>query len=325
MRSFWLTVTFIITTLPSLLCAKGQVTPIAVAVSNPSGWERTDSVDVDSPFDVEKTHAVVITNGKVSFAGQVVGDRITFVAKDIPGKSCRLFWIKPVASRASSRLSARSLTLENEHARVSIDPKTGAVSDLFSKLAGKQLVPKGAQACTIEFAQAGKPSTVKLEQVDLIENGPARATIRSEYKCGGSSLVQDVVMHEGLPRVDVKVTVDWQGTPDAELIIAIPIALKDAKASFGPRIGTVGYDWSDLSNRKEGVTVIGDGNFPITADGSAIRLIVAGPGTPRTGMIELSYSIFPHPGGFNPSLTDQVIDMLANPLRGAVASNCPAE
>jgi hypothetical protein len=60
---------------------------VAVAVSNSLSVARTDKVDIDSPFDVEKIRGVVVSDGQSSVPAQLSGDQITIIARNIPPRA----------------------------------------------------------------------------------------------------------------------------------------------------------------------------------------------------------------------------------------------
>lgn len=299
------------------VAAKQPAKPVAVAVSNTLACVRTDTVEVDSPFDVETTPSVVATDGKSSYPAQVIGDRILFVARDVPSRGCRLFWLTPASGSAGSSLSARALTIENGFIRVSVDPKTGAVSSIFDKNLKRELVDTGKQACVLEVLRGDRREGAVLKQTDLVENGPARATIRSEFGYGKSSIVQDVTLYESIPRVDVKFTVDWQET-SSMLAANVPtsIAAAEAPLGSGPKASSP-RRWADISERGWGITVLStDDCFP-RADGKGFALPLVCKDKPQ-GLFDVSYAICSHKGSYDPSAAELLSDSLCAPLNASM-------
>ena len=141
-----------------------------------------------------------------------------FIA-DVPAMGYAVYWLKSCWDEnrdlpeihIDTDVSASGFSMENEYLKVKFDEQTGFITSLVDKLSG------------YDYASADKPIAVptviddhetdtwahmvfrfhdikgimKLEKIELIENGNARAVIRTRHSFGGSYLVQDFILASG--------------------------------------------------------------------------------------------------------------------------------
>ncbi|MEE0638811.1 MAG: glycoside hydrolase family 38 C-terminal domain-containing protein, partial [Acutalibacteraceae bacterium] len=141
-----------------------------------------------------------------------------FIA-DVPAMGYAVYWLKSCWDEnrdlpeihIDTDVSASGFSMENEYLKVKFDEHTGFITSLVDKLGG------------YDYASADKPIAVptviddhetdtwahmvfrfhdikgimKLEKIELIENGNARAVIRTRHSFGGSYLVQDFLLASG--------------------------------------------------------------------------------------------------------------------------------
>jgi alpha-mannosidase len=327
---------------------------IPVVVFNPLAWTRTDAVEVDSPFDPETTGAVSVTDGKATCPAQIIGDRLSFTARDVPAFGYKVVWLNAAAQPAKSAVKGGADTIENEFFRVRVDPKTGAIASLYDKLGKREVVQAGRQAGLLQILleeprgmsawNIGKIKGTKdldlAHDSEMIETGPARAVVRSEHDYGESMFVQDVILYEGVPRIDIKMTAQWQeiGTNDKDapmLKVAFPTALSSPKATFEIPFGSIerpgngdevpAQKWIDLSGPDYGVSLLNDCKYGHDVSGSVMRLSLLRASyepdpVPDVGLHQITYSIYPHSGGWREAGVPRRAYELNNPLR-AVATD----
>lgn len=138
-----------------------------------------------------------------------------FIA-DVPAMGYAVYWLKSCWDEnrdlpeihIDTDVSASGFSMENEYLKVKFDEHTGFITSLVDKLSG------------YDYASADKPFAVptviddhetdtwahmvfrfhdikgimNLEKIELIENGNARAVIRTRHSFGGSYLVQDFIL-----------------------------------------------------------------------------------------------------------------------------------
>ena len=143
----------------------------------------------------------------------------TVFISDVPAMGYAIYWLKSCWDEnrdlpeihIDTDVSASGFSMENEYLKVKFDEQTGFITSLVDKLSG------------YDYASADKPIAVptviddhetdtwahmvfrfhdikgimKLEKIELIENGNARAVIRTRHSFGGSYLVQDFILASG--------------------------------------------------------------------------------------------------------------------------------
>jgi len=305
---------------------------IPVVVFNPLAWTRTDVVVVDSPFDPEEISSeyIMVTDGKHNYPAQQLADKLVFTAHDVPGIGYKVFWLKRTKSPIKSNTSGRQNTIENEFFIVKVNPETGAISSIYDKKSKREVLPAGKEASKLEMLleephgmsawEIGKvkPSSqpIAFKETECLEKGPVRASIRSEHEYGDSTFTQDIMLHEGVPRIDIRLTADWQETGNSKkdapfLKVAFPASISAQKASFEIPFGSIerpangdevpAQKWTDISDDTYGLAVLNDCKYGYDVKDGTIRLSLLRASyepdpTPDIGVHEIGYSIYPHSG-----------------------------
>jgi alpha-mannosidase len=191
------------------------------------------------------------------------------------------------------------------------------VASIYDKPGRREIIARGEQACVLSVASGTGTERAVLRQTDLLETGPSRATIRCEFAYRKSSIVQDMVLYESVPRVDVKVTVDWQ-EPAAEkprLRLVVPTSIAGSNASFESGAGVNGPSgWVDLSCGDYGLSLINDHAYPCIRDGGTLTVLPSG-----DGLYEFAYSLYPHAGRFSKTSAERFAMDVLTPLNVSVA------
>ena len=223
--------------------------------------------------------------------------------------------------------------LENEFLRVEINPETGNISRLYDKTnkheafsrEGNSLVAledtaEQAIATSVEYAGpawniglTGKKWNLdKAAKIEVIERGPARATIRVVHRFRDSEFTQDVSLIAGAPLVDVEISSDWRERATF-LKVGFPAGVSSTKVWSDVPYGAVEREqagnemvmgkWVDISDANYGVAILNNGRNGFDAKDNVIHLsVIRGPWGPDPradeGMHSFSYSIYPHRGGW---------------------------
>jgi alpha-mannosidase len=322
---------------------------VPVLVMNPLAWDRTDlvSVDVQLPEPRSGPITVVDSAGKPQ-TFQVLSRKpglntyqLLIEAKDVPSLGYRVFHVIPGERAAGTDLKANGLTLENAALRLSVDSKTGCISNLYDKRSkfefiasngcGNELVafkdtPKDYDAWNIDSdfeRQFTKLDTA--DSVQLIEQGPLRATIRVVRTWQHSKFVQDISLYAGLDRVDVHNEFDWH---ESHILLkaAFPLAASSGEATYEIPYGAIerpttrnnrfeaakfevpALRWADLGDEHNGLSLINESKYGYDAKGNVLRLsLLRSPTWPDPeadrGHHSFSYSVYPHAGNWKQALT----------------------
>jgi len=223
--------------------------------------------------------------------------------------------------------------IENEYLRVEFNPSTGNIARLFEKqnkreafrAEGNSLValedtPDQARKVAPEYSGpawdiglTGKKWDLdKAASIEVRESGPARATIRIVNNFRNSRFVRDVSLAAGVPRVDVEMRMDWYER-STFLKAGFPVGVSSTKVAAEIPYGVIERDqqeremvmgkWVDISDANYGVAILNNGRHGYDAKDNLIRLsVIRGPIAPDPradeGTHTLSYSIYPHRGGW---------------------------
>jgi alpha-mannosidase len=332
------------------LNTQGEGVPLAVY--NPQSWDRTDLVTAEvSAFSLparmvavngNETIPVQILKAPPAPSGARQTATVAFVAKNVPQMGLKLYRLLP--ENGSHRAEPIALQvgskprpyLENAFLRVEINPLTGNIAKLYDKTTKREAfhgegnsltawedtaeqakaiakVPMDYGGPAWDIGLTGKKWDVeKPTQIEITEQGPARATIRVTRRFRDSQFVQDISLVAGLPRVDVNMTLDWYERATF-LKANFPVDAASSKVSAEIPYGVIERDqtgieasmgkWVDISAADYGVAIINNGRNGYDSKDNAIHLsVIRGPWAPDPradeGRHNFSYSIYPHKGGW---------------------------
>ncbi|MGA2811312.1 MAG: glycoside hydrolase family 38 C-terminal domain-containing protein, partial [Candidatus Acidiferrum sp.] len=240
---------------------------------------------------------------------------------------------------------------ENELLRVRVDRQTGCITSLLDKRSQTEALapadtgaggPKATTCGNLLQAFRDKPKEWdawnidadfekehwdldRADQVTLLESGPLRSIIRVKKHFQNSSFVQDVTLTAGSPRVDVKMSVDWN-EKHVLLKVAFPLSARSDKATFEIPYGSIerpttrnspaeqaqfevpALHWADISDAKHGFSLLNDCKYGYDAKGNVLRLsLLRSPEWPDAhadeGRHEFTYALYPHGGTWRDALT----------------------
>jgi alpha-mannosidase len=331
------------------------VTP--VVVFNPHPWKVKANVEVEVRM-LDGGEALLDENGQQipmqrvqprATAGFI--DRLSFIA-ELPPLGYRLYRIAPLPPQtgkmefaALPALRASPHSLENTRYRLELNPASGsaqgAIRSLWDKQAGCEMFNGEAAAALVLDDPSDTWSHDVLifntvagqfiaRQVELVESGPVKATLRVTSEYNRSTLVQDFSLFNGLEGVAVRVSVDWH-EQQKMLKLRFPVNVTQGQATYEIPYGHIqrpangeeepGQSWIDLSGlspetgQRVGVSLLNDGKYSFDVTGSSLGLTVLRspiyahhhPAMPEPGKryayIDqgeqvFNYTILPHGGGW---------------------------
>jgi alpha-mannosidase len=328
------------------LDTRGEGVP--VVVYNPQSWDRSDLVIAEvSAFALPSR--LVAVHGEEALPVQVlkpvtkVGARetatVAFVAQKVPQMGLKLYRLVPETS--GRKLAASSLQvgakpqpyLENEFFHVELNPETGYIARLYDKqnkreafrgegnfLVALEDTAERAKETSSEYAGpawdiglTGKKWDIgKAAGIEIIEQGPARATVRVVHRFRDSEFIQDISLIAGVPRVDVEISMDWHERC-AFLKAGFPVNVSSTKVAAEIPYGVIERQqtgnemvmgkWVDISEANYGIAILNNGRNGFDAKDNLIRLsVIRGPWGPDPradeGEHSFGYSIYPHRGGW---------------------------
>jgi alpha-mannosidase len=322
---------------------------VPVVVWNPLAWQRTDllTFDVQLPEKPNSSVTVLDPQGQplpaqvLSAKTDTNNYRLLVMASDVPALGYTVLHVVPQAPAAQTDLIARETTLENSLVRVKVDANTGCITSIYDKEnqfesiaaggCGNELIafrdtPKEYDAWNID-ADFEKDFTRidRTESVNLMEQGPLRATIRVTRKWQNSKFVQDISLYARLKRVDIGNDIEWHET-HVLLKAAFPLAASSPEATYEIPYGTIARPttrnnsweaakfevpalrWADLGDGKNGFSLINESKYGYDVKGNVLRLsLLRSPKSPDPdadqGHHHFSYSLYPHAGDWKQALT----------------------
>ena len=283
------------------------------------------------------------------------------IVAELPALGYKTYFVrsaaKPVASMSgqikvvTASGSASSNTMENGLVRVAVDPQSGCMTSVFDLRNRTEALapsesdtggPKASVCGNLLQAFADKPqewdawnidSDFEKQHWDLdhadevkwLEQGPLRAVIRVKKHFQNSTFVQDITMYAGVPRVDVKMQVEWH-EKHILLKVAFPLSAHSDKATFEIPYGSIerpttrktpaeqakfevpAQRWADLSDGQHGFSLLNDSKYGYDVKNNVLRLsLLRSPEWPDPhadeGHHEFTYSLYPHAGNWRDAQT----------------------
>ncbi|MFI6690795.1 alpha-mannosidase [Streptomyces sp. NPDC050433] len=324
------------------------------AVLNTSPYERMEVVEADTA-DISEGSAVQALNshGRSAVAVRVpaLGATTLTAAETAAGTT-------DVTTRAEG---SGVITLDNGLLRVTVD-RDGLLTSVTDLTAGREVLAPGSRGNLLQLHpdhpnhwdawdidrhyRNRHTDLTKAESVQLVEQGPLRATVRVVRTFGSSWIVQEIRLAAGSRRVDVVTEVDWQES-EKVLKAAFPLDVhaerSTAEIQFGhvhrathtntswdaARFEICAHRWLRVAEPGYGVAVVNDSTYghDVTRTahdeglGTTVRLtLLRAPHSPDPetdlGTHRFSYALAP-----GAEVTDAVREGLALnlPLRVAAA------
>ena len=330
---------------------------IPVTVFNSLNWQRTDIVKVKLPEGNLDEYSVYGLNGNEITSQLSRQDNLTqevlFIAKDVPSLGYKTYVLKKQkAENKVSSLYNNGNTLENEFFKIKIDLNSGWITSITDKRNGEEILkgngnelqlledkPQAWDAWNIGLTGVKFPSTFR--KAEVIENGPVRTIIRMfrDYLKPGvvkdlptpnfpsSFFTEDIILHNGLDRIDFKTDVDWWEYKTM-LKVAFPLSISDSVATYEIPYGTItrstgnstsweraqfevpAIRWADVSSGNYGVSLLNNSKYGYDIKGNVMRLsLFRSPKWPDPtadrGKHSVEYALYPHQGNWKEANTVQ--------------------
>jgi alpha-mannosidase len=234
---------------------------------------------------------------------------------------------------AARKHEPQDVTLENELLQVTLDPASGGIASLFDKRIGREWVPEGALAGTLQYCvEANEGMTAWrigqfLTREDLheggklrvVQDGPYVKTFRWTRRLSASEIALEITLRQGTPRIEYRLEVDWRemgsvekGTP--HLRVRFPLAVEAPQPRYEIPFGAIQRDmtrgeevpalrWADLSEADgAGVTLANDSKYGFSVEGSTLNMTLLRASIdpdplPDLGAHTIEYALLPHGAG----------------------------
>jgi alpha-mannosidase len=340
-----------------------QGSGVPFVVFNSLSWPRTEVIEVEAQLPARASQLEVIDEAGQRVESQLLGmekgtNRARFlILANTPGMGYRTYFVRSVAKPAADPKSNEQIVqasgdiLKNTFIQLKVDPQTGCITSFYNlrdhteALAPAETDTGGPTkfACgNLLQAFYDKPAKWdawnidsdfekqhwdldKADEVTLVEGGPLRAIIRVKKHFQNSTFVQDITMYAGVPRVDVKMQVEWH-EKHILLKATFPLSAHSDKATFEIPYGSIerpttrntpaeqakfevpAQRWADLSDTKHGFSLLNDSKYGYDVRGNVLRLsLLRSPEWPDPhadeGHHEFTYSLYAHAGTWRDAQT----------------------
>jgi hypothetical protein len=184
-----------------------------IDVFNTSSWPRTDLVTL-APEMAPDGERVLDASGSTIPAQRLSSGELVFIAENVPPFAAKRFQIQSGACPTRGSASAEVPRLISPAFLVRVSTQTGAISHLFNRLVGKELVDSNAPTALNDYfylpgsdlnglQRAGKP------RISVKEKGPLVASLLIESDAPGCKrLTRELRVIDGLDRVEFIDTID---------------------------------------------------------------------------------------------------------------------
>jgi alpha-mannosidase len=332
----------------------GSNTPIIIV--NTLSWYRNDVVT--TKVKKPKDSFVIIDKMGRHVPYQVIGEDgdetdIIFEARDVPPMGYVVYRIaeRDNKSKPLSDMKVTNFLMENALYRIEFG-KDGTISRIYDKSAGREVLANNCRGNVLQFFEdrphahdawdidfnytENMQESAKLESVEIIESGPVRATLRMTRKTEKSTIVQDISIYSGNPRIDFVTKVEWWEKKTL-MKVAFPVDILSPRATYEIQFGTIerpthfntswdrgkfevpGQKWVDLSEGGYGVSLLNDCKYGYDTHDNVLRLsLLRSPVSPDPnadeGKHEFIYALYPHKGDWRDAETVQKAYELNCPL-----------
>ncbi|HEX3044504.1 MAG TPA: alpha-mannosidase [Bacillota bacterium] len=239
----------------------------SAVVFNPSGFYRSDLVEIDLPAPYNAAE-IRDSRGKLmqtQISEAESGDgqlrkKVLFYAEDVPAKGYKAFQVnfmtgeaQPVLENGANGLRVSAVALENRYFSVRLDGDCNIVS-LYDKQNQREVLQPGQKA-NLLLAFEDKPHNFDawdiniyyqekfweiqgVESVAVTESGPLRATLRVTRRFLDSTLTQSIRIYSAIPRLDFVNRIDWR---EKQILVktAFPVDIHADKATYEIQYGNL--------------------------------------------------------------------------------------
>jgi alpha-mannosidase len=292
---------------------------------------------------------------------QMDGDELVFIA-EVPSLGYSTYYLAEGTLQESSIVNTEQTVLENEFFKVEIDRGSGAIRTLYDKKADRFVIKAFRHEATRpEFsnlfqvfheAPHGMSAWIigpvtRIEnlltgaEVELVEKGLVMSRVRTTRKYRDSTITQEIILYNEVPRIDFKTMIDWREVSDEfteapMLKVSFSPILSSATATFEIPFGSISrvadgrefpaLRWVDLSDDEYGVSLLNDCKYGFDVHDNTMRMTILRTSyspdpNPDQGHHELKYSLYPHREDWRKALTFRRGYELNHPLETVVVTN----
>jgi alpha-mannosidase len=331
----------------------------ALLIANASLYPRPLSVLLDAESRPVGAVGVTDTDGKPLPTQETENKELLVHAPDlsVPGLGWQMLKAnhEPTAGRqqktagVGAELVEGRVALDNALLRVEVG-EDGTLHGIYDREAGREVLagranqlwaytdkPRNWEAWDVDqgYEQEGEEIS-GVESVEVVEDGPLRASVRVSRNWRGSTITQTYRLLAGSRRLDVESYLDWH---ERRILLRtlFPLAVRSHESTCETMFGALRrpthhntpwdatrfevsvHRFCDLSEPGYGVALLNDGKYGHSAKGNVIGIsLLRSPLYPDPfadeGEHRFTYSLFPHPGDWTGAGVAQEAFVLNAPL-----------
>lgn len=322
----------------------------SVIVNNTLGFERSDIATFEVPSDIINV-AVTDENGNEIVCQRIDDNKAIFFAANVPANGYKSFKIVEANKSNTEKVKMTKNGAENSFVKIKFDDK-GQIISLIHKAQEREILKAGAVANEIQ-AFEDKPMCFDnwdidiyykekmwkiddVQNIDVVEEGPVRSTLRVERKFLESTIVQNIHVYNDIERVDFDTVIDWKER-DVLVKTAFPVEINASEATYEIQYGNVtrpthnntswevaafevcGHKWADLSEGDFGISLLNNCKYGHDIKDGNMRLTLlkssCDPNPEADKEVHnLTYSIYTHNGDWKEGNTSQKAYELNTPF-----------
>lgn len=169
---------------------------------------------------------------------------ILFMAEDVPPLGYKIYRVEEAIPQQNVNVEDKRLEhiIENKFYRIEIDPEHGFIKSLYDKELNRELLDKNAPhffgQIIVRETTTGKEYYMESMRVRRGLNGSIAKSIILEGSAPGfPSIAEEIILYEGIKRVDLNIRALKDSTPLIELYIAFPFHVNEPVFTYeGPNI-----------------------------------------------------------------------------------------
>jgi alpha-mannosidase len=334
----------------------------AILVTNTLAWPRKETIQID--VQTPEAGELTLTDDagrKLPYEdlneGVNIRDHTVLATVDVPALGYTVLHATASSLATQPRgyeTTPADLTLTNDKLTVSIDPKTGCITQisdlgmtrkyLAPNSCGNQLqafvdTPKQYDAWNIDPGTLDRaPSIIDhVDSIHVIRYSPLRKTVLISRHWQNSKFTQTISLDAGADHVDITNDIDWHES-HVLLKAAFPLAATSGKATYEIPYGSIerpttrnnswekaqfevpAMRWADLGDANQGLSILNDSKYGYDAVGNTLRItLLRSPTWPDAeadrGHQHFVYSLYPHTGTWKQAQTVHRGYELNDPLR----------
>ncbi|TFG71238.1 MAG: alpha-mannosidase, partial [Anaerolineales bacterium] len=282
---------------------------IPLIVFNPHAWSSTVPAEIElgwfdrTPYILVDASGTPVETQAVHSHTSLIGSiRLCFIA-NLPPLGYHTYRLVPGGAKILTQdIKSRNTATEweNRWFRITFDAGSGCITGLYDKMNGCHVFNgPAARAVVIDDPSDTWSHGISHydqevgdfsgEKITLLEQGTVKTTLRISSIYGKSQLTQDFTLYNAIPRIDVRVTVDWHERFKV-LKLCFPLNVSDPVATYEIPYGhTVrpshgdeepAQSWVDVSGIHSelgvpyGLSLLNDGKYSFSSEGTELRLTV---------------------------------------------------